>query len=41
MAKKSVKLQEIHEVMLEYGIDKIENISIEALKDLRNTLGLV
>ena len=33
-----MKLQEIHEVMLEYGIDKIENISIEALKDLRNTL---
>jgi predicted transposase YbfD/YdcC len=38
MAKKSMKLQEIHAVMQEYGIEEIENISIEALIDLRNTL---
>ena len=38
MPKKSTKLQEIHAVLGEYGIDMIENIGIDALIDLRNTL---
>jgi predicted transposase YbfD/YdcC len=38
MPKKSAKIQEIHNVFIDYGIDAIENISIEALIDLRNTL---
>ena len=38
MAKKSTKLQEIHEILGNYGIDAIESIGIDALMDLRNTL---
>jgi hypothetical protein len=35
MAKKSVKIQAIKELMDEYGVTCIENIDIEALRDLR------
>ena len=38
MGRKSTKLQEIHEVFSKYGIDVIENIEIDALIELRNTL---
>ena len=38
MPRKSKKIEEIHAVFEEYGIETIENISIEALIDLRNTL---
>jgi hypothetical protein len=38
MAKKSVKIQEIRELMEEYGVSCIENIDIESLRDLREVL---
>jgi hypothetical protein len=35
MAKKSVKIKEIWELMEEYGVTCIENVDIESLRDLR------
>ncbi|MDR1987188.1 MAG: transposase family protein, partial [Treponema sp.] len=35
MGKKSVKIQEIRELMDEYGVTCIENIDIESLRELR------
>jgi hypothetical protein len=35
MGKKSVKIQEIRELMAEYGATCIENIDIESLRELR------
>jgi hypothetical protein len=34
-AKKSVKIQEIRELMAEYGATRIENVDIESLRDIR------
>jgi predicted transposase YbfD/YdcC len=39
MAGKSVKIQEIRELMGEYGVTCIENIDIESLRDLREVFG--
>lgn len=38
MARKSTKLQEIHAMLVNYGIDEVENLDISSLQELRDAL---